>query len=159
MHSNLKTFNTIKLYKSWTIFGDFYWFFHFLNSNSNLKNRSGCYRAVPLPRRGGNNGYRGNHSGYQRYKKPWLLYVVKNRRLVNILCSQRQGRHCSSSLSGLKTKRGPITDKWGLEISDFRPITQREPEISLPKFRHRAAQLTTSLWSIHIQRMKSHLNR
>jgi hypothetical protein len=71
MHSNLKTLNTIRLYKSWTIFLRFFIdFSFFLNSNSNLKNPSGFYRAVPLPRRGGNNGYRSNRSGYQRYKKP-----------------------------------------------------------------------------------------
>jgi hypothetical protein len=48
MRSNLKTFDTIRLYKSWTIFGDFYWFFHFLNLNSNL-NLGGSYCWVPLP--------------------------------------------------------------------------------------------------------------
>jgi 5-hydroxyisourate hydrolase-like protein (transthyretin family) len=41
-------------------------FFHFLNSNSNLKNRSGCYHSVLLLSPGGNNGYRGNRSGYQQ---------------------------------------------------------------------------------------------
>jgi hypothetical protein len=30
MYSNLKTFDTIRFYKSWTILGSFYRFFHFL---------------------------------------------------------------------------------------------------------------------------------
>jgi hypothetical protein len=41
-------------------------FFHFFNSKSNLKNPNGFYRAVPLSRCGGNDGYRGNRSGYRR---------------------------------------------------------------------------------------------
>jgi hypothetical protein len=47
MRSNLKTFDTIRLYKSWTIFGDFYWFFHFFEFK--FKFEGGFYRWVPLP--------------------------------------------------------------------------------------------------------------
>jgi hypothetical protein len=42
MHSNLKNFNTIRLYKSWTIFWWFLLIFSFfLNSNSNLNFSTG----------------------------------------------------------------------------------------------------------------------
>jgi hypothetical protein len=66
MHSNLKTFNTIKFYKSWTIFWRFLLIFSFFEFKFKFENPMGIYRAVLLPHRGGINGYRGNRNGYQR---------------------------------------------------------------------------------------------